>query len=258
MAISQIDRKLLWARSHNRCALCRRLLTSRADTEDRPGLVLGQEAHIVARNPAGPRGSERSGVRIDAYDNLVLLCPEDHKRVDEQPTTFGVERLRALKSEHERWAEDSHAEGQTPPVRVIVGVNEDSIPFDPITTGRQLWELVAGSHEWSLSTLGEEHSDSEIDIADRFLQTAQDWGEVASEVESEGLQAVREAQRNLTDELKELWAAGIYAWGRRLRRTITGGIGQPMTWWSTQLVARMPEDLEEARGEEIRDADPAG
>ena len=255
MGISQVDRKLLWARAYNRCALCRRPLTRPADADERPALVTGEEAHIVARSSTGPRGSERSGVRIDSYDNLVLLCPEDHKRVDDQPTTFSVERLRALKSEHERWAEESHTESRPPPVRIIVGADEDTIPFDPIVTGRQLWDLVAGSHEWMLSTLNERHSDVEVAMADRFLQTAQDWGEIAAEVESRGLPAVRETQRDLTDLLKELWAAGIYVWGRRVRRTLTGGVGEPMTWWSTHLLTRMPEDLQETDDGVVGDID---
>jgi hypothetical protein len=36
----------------------------------------------------------------DQYDNLILLCRNHHGEIDEQPVTFPVERLAAIKAEH--------------------------------------------------------------------------------------------------------------------------------------------------------------
>jgi hypothetical protein len=50
---------------------------------------------------AGPRAGYVSAV--DAYDNLILLCSRDHKKVDDQVGYYTVERLREMKATHERW-----------------------------------------------------------------------------------------------------------------------------------------------------------
>ncbi len=124
-----------------------------------------------------------------------------------------MDRQHALKSEHERWAEDAHVDAP-PPIRITGGADKDSIPLLPVTSGRQLWDLNAGAHEWALSTLNESRSDERIDLADAFLQAAMEWGEIAAEVEADGLQAVRSAQRDLTSLLKGLWIVGMYVCGR--------------------------------------------
>jgi hypothetical protein len=54
VAITNETQKRLWARSGNRCALCRKELV-RPDTDGLPGALVGQEAHIVARSQGGPR-----------------------------------------------------------------------------------------------------------------------------------------------------------------------------------------------------------
>ena len=38
----------------------------------------------------------------DDYDNLMLLCQEHHRLIDQQPHRFTVERLRQMKADHER------------------------------------------------------------------------------------------------------------------------------------------------------------
>jgi hypothetical protein len=55
MAISGKTRKILWGRSGNRCAICRReLVMDATDLDDES--VTGDECHIVARKPIGTRG----------------------------------------------------------------------------------------------------------------------------------------------------------------------------------------------------------
>ena len=64
---------------------------------------MGEEAHIVARAAAGPRGSALPDSVIDDYDNLILLCALHHKVVDDQPIYYTTDRLRSLKADHEAW-----------------------------------------------------------------------------------------------------------------------------------------------------------
>jgi hypothetical protein len=100
MAISDRTRKTLWARAGGRCSLCRILLVTDSTGTDAAS-VFGQEAHIVAQSPGGPRAGQVA--EVDSYDNLILLCSKDHKRVDDQPEFFTVAVLMAIKRGHEAW-----------------------------------------------------------------------------------------------------------------------------------------------------------
>ncbi len=110
MAIRDVDRKLLWGRSGNQCAFpeCRQELTVDlgVDPPLRNTVVLGEEAHIVAREDDGPRGDP--GVPLserNAYDNLILLCPTHHTLIDkEHGRSFPVDVLLAMKRAHEEIA----------------------------------------------------------------------------------------------------------------------------------------------------------
>jgi hypothetical protein len=104
MTILDRDRKILWARSHNRCAICRTRLVADASDVDREAVV-GDEAHIIASSSVGPRGTAAPTFNIDSYENLILLCKIDHKIVDDQPRAFTPDVLRKIKLDHERWAE---------------------------------------------------------------------------------------------------------------------------------------------------------
>ncbi len=57
-------------------------------------------AHIIARNVGGPRGV--SGGGADTYDNLILLCPTDHKTIDKAPNAYPESTLREWKRDHEK------------------------------------------------------------------------------------------------------------------------------------------------------------
>jgi hypothetical protein len=105
MSISLKTHKLLWGRSGNRCAFeeCRReLIADETETDDES--VIGDEAHIVARNIDGPRGiSDMTEEDRDKYDNLILLCRIHHKIIDDQPLHFTVGKLKEVKRQHETW-----------------------------------------------------------------------------------------------------------------------------------------------------------
>lgn len=104
MGIGLRDRKLLWVRSGNRCAFpqCERKLVLEAQDEVVQDTIVSQEAHIVARATEGPRGdSILTPQERDLYDNLILLCLEHHKVVDDDPETWTVQRLHHMKHEHE-------------------------------------------------------------------------------------------------------------------------------------------------------------
>jgi hypothetical protein len=105
MGITLRDHKMLWGRAGGHCAICRTPLA----TISQIGLasVIGEEAHIVGRKEAGPRGkSPLSAEQRDSYSNLILLCPTHHATIDDIPNgpqEYTVDKLQHIKAEHEAW-----------------------------------------------------------------------------------------------------------------------------------------------------------
>lgn len=100
---------MLWGRSGNRCALpsCRKVLVE-DETETDDASIVGDEAHIVAREEDGPRGiSPLTAEERDKFGNLILLCKIHHKLIDDQPTTYTVDILNQMKQDHLEWVEKS-------------------------------------------------------------------------------------------------------------------------------------------------------
>lgn len=116
MSITDRTRKILWARSGNRCAICKSHLVHSATITDRESIV-GDECHIIARSGDGPRGGALSDAELDELDNLILLCKTDHKVVDDQPGKFTSSTLREIRSEHETWVETALTVAAEPPAR---------------------------------------------------------------------------------------------------------------------------------------------
>jgi hypothetical protein len=109
VAIPVAQQRRLLQRSGNVCAFpaCRLLLTA-VGTPDDPVVVLGEMAHIVAESPSGPRGdSPLTAEQRNLYTNLILLCNQHHQLIDSEGalTTYTIERLTAMKEDHERWVE---------------------------------------------------------------------------------------------------------------------------------------------------------
>lgn len=110
VSISTLARKLLWGRAANHCSMdgCRKPLVHHVADGGRSPIVIGEEAHIVARSEDGPRGnSTLSAEQRDDYDNLILLCPNHHSLIDKAPEDYSVASLRAMKVAHELWVGES-------------------------------------------------------------------------------------------------------------------------------------------------------
>jgi hypothetical protein len=107
MGISDKTRKILWGRSGNHCAICHHELVMNATSLDDKSVV-GEECHIIAREPNGPRGqSPLTPDERDSYDNLILLCRVHHKLIDDQPNAYDVQCLKKIKTQHEAWVRES-------------------------------------------------------------------------------------------------------------------------------------------------------
>jgi hypothetical protein len=111
MAISTTTHKRLWQRCGNRCAKCRGELHEDATAYDDPS-ILGQECHIVGDKPGSARFNDPlPQEQRHLYHNLIILCTECHKIVDDQESTYSVDYLRQLKAEHEQWVRETLGPG---------------------------------------------------------------------------------------------------------------------------------------------------
>ena len=92
----------LWFAAHGRCEFrgCNKRLDISGVSMDKCNI--SNYAHIIGDSPDGPRGCEHSQELATSPDNLILLCPECHKLVDNEGTEkYTVEILKEMKKEHE-------------------------------------------------------------------------------------------------------------------------------------------------------------
>jgi hypothetical protein len=235
MAISERARKILWGRSASKCALCRRDLVENRTDQDRDSVV-GDEAHIAAQSPGGPRF--RPLEDPDSYDNLIVLCRVDHKKVDDQPGKYSEQELRRIKTEHERFVTqrlNSHPEALSwhyePP--------DKPVQLARLHSGSDIWNIIEGAGQSLFPQIEERDgfSEEECDVADALLDSTKDYVEVCDAVADGGLGQVREAKRRLGEHLTALEQYGLALFGGR-RQVATGGLGSPMSWWEALLVIR--------------------
>jgi len=100
MTISEKDIKLLWGRAMGRCSYCNEDLTMNLETTD--PIIIGEMAHVIARQNGGPRGSEKiEPSKRNSYGNIILLCLKHHKMIDDAPLEFTVDQILGWKKNHE-------------------------------------------------------------------------------------------------------------------------------------------------------------
>ena len=105
MAISNKTRKELWAKSGNRCAICKKELVNKI-SEENGSFIIGDECHIISSRVEGPR--YKAGIDdYDSYDNLILLCKNHHREIDENCVSYPEELLHYIKVLHEDWVKKS-------------------------------------------------------------------------------------------------------------------------------------------------------
>jgi hypothetical protein len=215
VGITDRTRKLLWARSGNRCAICRGVLVMEP-TESDAETIVGDECHIVARSSDGPRGGEVAKDKVDECSNLILLCKVDHKRVDDQPKYFTAERLQAIKTAHEAWVHTTLSAQAVPSFqfRIQKGPEEEKFRLSLCGSASTLIEVVTGSYGFDFDHDDLEDED-EADLVAAFLQELHDIGDIYDELESGARVRTR---FELAKSLKAILEAGFFVYGGKLRR----------------------------------------
>lgn len=87
-----------------KCAICK--IDTAFKTDDGVNMVIGEMAHIEGENPGSARyNANMTGDERNSYDNLILLCPNHHTEIDKNPVQYPVDKLKQIKSDHEKWLE---------------------------------------------------------------------------------------------------------------------------------------------------------
>jgi hypothetical protein len=111
MSITAPVIKVLWSLAHDQCAFpgCSQALIQDsvdATTGEVRTTPIGEQAHIRSAKPDGPRHDPDYPVaKLHTYDNLVLLCPTHHTRVDANGgAEFTADDLVKMRTAHESMA----------------------------------------------------------------------------------------------------------------------------------------------------------
>jgi hypothetical protein len=101
--VSLRTKKMLWGRAAGRCSICRTQLVMTEEDTDDPALI-GEECHIVGHKLGSARYEQDLALdRRNLYENLILLCRNHHKEIDDQPNRYTVAILGNIKNEHQEW-----------------------------------------------------------------------------------------------------------------------------------------------------------
>lgn len=117
MAVSATTQKLIWGIFAARCAMCRRPVVW--ESERKIHSLTGEIAHIVGSKRDAARGKEKITAGRDEPSNLILLCREHHKIVDDNEAEFSVERLHAIKESYLTWLNSNLAEAKAWSAKII-------------------------------------------------------------------------------------------------------------------------------------------
>lgn len=199
MSISDKVRKDLWAKSGNRCAICRKEFFSCIDKED---FNIGEECHIVSSQPKGPRHIDNYG-DYDSYENIILLCRNHHKEIDDPVNLkiYTVEKLAEIKKEHENWVKqslDSH--------RIIV--------FSLIKSGTELVSIIGNGAVAFYRYNDEIKSMEEAELIGGMWQDIMDFMDLYFDLEPLEMSKIEFA---FSEAINDLEKAGFLIYGRRVR-----------------------------------------
>jgi len=103
------QQKIVCIKSGNLCALpdCRKEIILDGNGID-PSAIVGELAHIKGEKLGVKRYDQNmTDQQRNNHENLILVCPSCHTKIDNQPNTYTVEELLRIKSEHEAWVRNS-------------------------------------------------------------------------------------------------------------------------------------------------------
>lgn len=164
--------------------------------------VVGDECHIAAKSPGGPRFDPTiPNENIDLYSNLILLCKIHHKLVDDQPNTYAINELKKMKQNHELWVREA-----------LQSASEDRqhLHIAPrVRNGKDILSFVIEADAYDFSH-DELVTEEELELVSWLMQYLQDWIDIGPVAESGD--RVR-AGFQLSQHIRELEELGFGVFG---------------------------------------------
>nr|WP_314491987.1 HNH endonuclease signature motif containing protein [uncultured Chryseobacterium sp.] len=232
MAISDKTRKFLWAKSGNRCAICKSELVTSIDSSEE--FNVGEECHIISSKKNGPRHIPNLD-EYDNFENLLLLCRNHHKEIDELVETYTEELLRYMKVNHENW------------VRAAISnaIQDNDNAQKPrflmrILSGKELLNILSEAHGYN-TDYDKLKDREEAEYIGSMIQTFIDFGEISGMVEAYDKVQIGYDLQKLLDELEE---RGYYVFGERDPEAILSHISKTDKWTVATVVIRKKENPE--------------
>jgi hypothetical protein len=224
MPITDKNRKILWARSGNCCAICRISLVVKRTELDFESVV-SEECHIISASPNGPRyDSKFPADQFDALENFILLCATHHKMIDDQLETYTTEVVRSIKRNHEAWVETQLRDiPVTIPVRVRRIPQNIPVSLPRIRSGKELLAIAAGSSAHYFNH-DDDLSEDEVELVGGFIQEITDWIDLHSDLEP--LEHIR-ASKHIQELISELEVNVFYVFAAKETQQLEGGVAIP-------------------------------
>lgn len=231
MAISNRIRKNLWTKSANRCSICKTKLFSKK--ENSTEFNIGEECHIISGSKNGPRHQPNLDT-YDSFDNLILLCRNHHREIDELTNTYTEELLRYIKLNHEKWVQETLDDA-------IKSKSKIKPKFlTRITSGKELLNIISDSHGYR-TDYDEVGNENNADFIGGILQSLIDYGDLSEMVET--YDKVKMSCQ-LNDLLKELEEKGYYLFGEKNTKHVKFSNGESDNWSITTLVIKKRDSPE--------------
>lgn len=240
MAISDLTRKILWGKAGGRCSACRVQVVGEPTDADQAS-VFGEEAHIVALSPGGPR-ARKYATDINGYDNLILLCSRHHKEIDDQVNTYTEDRLHEMKRQHEQWVAELGEKRDPGPSRFVPDPNYPTPKrLKLYTSGTEFWHdfdgCIAFMPSW-IAGLRDEHED----LIAAFLEDLKDWMDIAGGI-GPSYREKRAASKAMNEHISALAKAGFLLVARKCHLLLTGNSGQPPSPFLTMEIEIQPANI---------------
>jgi len=198
LAISKKTRKILWAKSGNICAICKKPLVIDKTEQDKEAVV-GDECHIIAQSKGGPRyDKDFQKDQIDDLYNLILLCKSDHKMIDDQCSTYTVELLRLLKKQHEEWVRNKLAKDKSHQS------DNDPTFLVHMNSGKDLFNTIDGAEMFGFD-FDETNDKTKMEVISSCLQEIQDFGDISGDfIEVSEKISAMESMKRIINEIESV------------------------------------------------------
>jgi hypothetical protein len=231
MGISDKTRKNLWAKSGNRCSICKIELFSLDSGKEE--LNIGEECHIISGKTNGPRHKANLG-DYDNYDNLILLCRNHHKEIDELINTYTEELLNYIKVSHENWVNTT--------LNNSINNNKIEKPrfLVRITSGKELLNIITDTHAYE-TDYDDVHNEEDADFIGGVFQTLTDYGDLIGMVE---IYEKVKMGLELNELLQDLEKNGYYLFAEKNIRKMRLESGEPMNWTVATLLIKKSDSKE--------------